>query len=110
MAGLSSNLFKISEMYALYRSIGRCGRSDHSATPSSSIFDFIPANREPNLNPASAKMQGEILCSSSLDTQGFAFWTRMPNLELFADAGFPFMQLADLSETIVVLPSSLSAK
>ena len=29
----------------------------------------------------------------------------MPNLELFANAGFPFTQLADLAETTVVLPA-----
>jgi cellulose synthase (UDP-forming) len=33
----------------------------------------------------------------------------MPNLELFANAGFPFTQLADLSETTVVLPTVPSA-
>jgi cellulose synthase (UDP-forming) len=71
-------------------------------------FDFVPANREPTQNPASANLQGEILCSSSLDTQGLASWTRMPNLELFADAGFPFTQLADLSESTVVLPPAPS--
>jgi len=67
-------------------------------------FDFIPANHEPTQNPASANLQGEILCKSSMDTQGLASWTSMPNLELFADAGFPFTQFADLSETTVVLP------
>ena len=34
----------------------------------------------------------------------------MPDLELFADAGFPFTQLADLSGTVVVLPSVPSAE
>jgi cellulose synthase (UDP-forming) len=29
----------------------------------------------------------------------------MPNLELCANAGFPFTQLADLAETTVVLPA-----
>src|SRR5208337_1273685 len=32
----------------------------------------------------------------------------LPNLELFANAGFPFTRLADLSETTVVLPSAPS--
>ena len=31
-------------------------------------------------------------------------WAPMPNLELFANAGFPFTRVADLSETTVVLP------
>ncbi|WP_263351799.1 UDP-forming cellulose synthase catalytic subunit [Acidicapsa acidisoli] len=71
-------------------------------------FDFIPANHAPTQNPASANPQGEILCKSSLDTHGLASWTSMPNLELFADAGFPFTQMADLSETTVVLPETPS--
>jgi cellulose synthase (UDP-forming) len=67
-------------------------------------FDFVPANREQAQDSASANLFGEILNKSSLDIQGLASWTRMPNLELFADAGFPFTQLADLSTTTVVLP------
>ena len=30
----------------------------------------------------------------------------MPNLEIFANAGFPFTRFADLSETTVVLPAT----
>ena len=68
-------------------------------------FDFIPANRQVPQNPAAEALKGEILCNSSLDLQGLALWTPMPNLELFANAGFPFTQLADLSQTTVVLPT-----
>jgi cellulose synthase (UDP-forming) len=69
-------------------------------------FDFVPANREANQNPSSALLKGEILCRSSLDLHGLASWARMPNLELFANAGFPFTQLADLSQTVVILPQT----
>ena len=67
-------------------------------------FDFIPLKqlRAPDLH-------GEILCNSSLDLQELARWTAMPNLELFANAGFPFTQMADLSETTVILPNTPSA-
>ena len=68
-------------------------------------FDFVPANRD---SAASPVLSGEILCSSSLDLHGMALWARMPNLSLFADAGFPFTQFADLSQTVVVLPSAPS--
>jgi cellulose synthase (UDP-forming) len=68
-------------------------------------FDFIPANRPAVQNSPAATLRGEILCNSSLDLQGLALWTRMPNLEIFANAGFPFTQMADLSETTVVLPA-----
>jgi cellulose synthase (UDP-forming) len=67
-------------------------------------YDFVAANREATENPASAVLHGEILCNSSLDLQGLALWTRMPNIELFANAGFPLTQLADLSQTTVILP------
>lgn len=70
-------------------------------------FDFVPANRDAATSPV---LSGEILCNSSLDMHGLALWTRMPNLELFADAGFPFTQLADLSRTVVVLPAVPSAE
>jgi len=49
-------------------------------------------------------MQGSILRDSYLDLRGYQHWTSMPNLELFANAGFPFTRFADLSETTVVLP------
>jgi cellulose synthase (UDP-forming) len=68
-------------------------------------FDFVPANRVAEGNPASALLKGQILCQSSIDLQGLALWARMPNLELFANAGFPFTQLADMSATTVVLPA-----
>ena len=70
-------------------------------------FDFVPANRD---STASSVLSGEILCGSSLDLHGIATWTRMPNLAIFADAGFPFTQYADLSQTVVVLPTAPSAQ
>jgi cellulose synthase (UDP-forming) len=71
-------------------------------------FDFIPINRDTAQNAGSAPLSGEILCSSTLDLQGLSLWTHMPNLEIFANAGFPFTQLADLAETTVVLPAAPS--
>jgi cellulose synthase (UDP-forming) len=47
---------------------------------------------------------GTIMPSSNLDLHEFHHWTAMPNLELFANAGFPFTRFADLSRTNVVLP------
>jgi cellulose synthase (UDP-forming) len=67
-------------------------------------FDFIPTNRQVAQNPVSTPLNGEIRCNSSLDLHSFSLWTNMPNLELFANAGFPFTSLADLAETTVVLP------
>jgi cellulose synthase (UDP-forming) len=72
-------------------------------------FDFVPVNRDTAQNQGAPPLSGEILCNSTLDLQGLSLWTRMPNLELFANAGFPFTRLADLSETTVVLPNDPSA-
>ncbi len=49
-------------------------------------------------------MQGAILRDSYLDLRGYPHYTPLPNLELFANAGFPFTRYADLGETTVVLP------
>jgi cellulose synthase (UDP-forming) len=51
-------------------------------------------------------MQGAILRDSFLDLRGYQHWTALPNLELFANAGFPFTRFADLSQTTAVLPSA----
>lgn len=40
---------------------------------------------------------------STIDFSGFAHYTAMPNLALFANAGYPFTRYADLSETAIVL-------
>jgi cellulose synthase (UDP-forming) len=68
-------------------------------------FDFVPANGNAVAETASSPLSGQVLCKSSLDLDGLALWTPMPNLELFANAGFPFTQLADMSQTTVVLPT-----
>jgi cellulose synthase operon protein B len=41
---------------------------------------------------------------STVDVSGFAHYTALPNLGLFANAGFPFTRYADLAETAFVLP------
>ena len=55
-------------------------------------------------NTTPINMQGAILRDSYLDLRDYPHWAPMPNLELFANAGFPFTRVADLSETTVVLP------
>jgi cellulose synthase (UDP-forming) len=51
-------------------------------------------------------MQGAILRESYLDLRSYPHYAPMPNLELFANAGFPFTRLADLGETTVILPAA----
>jgi cellulose synthase (UDP-forming) len=49
-------------------------------------------------------LKGSILKDSYLDIQGIPHSTTLPNLEIFANAGYPFTRRADLSDTAVVLP------
>ena len=51
-------------------------------------------------------MQGAILRDTYLDLRGYPHYAPLPNLESFANAGFPFTRVADLGETTVVLPAS----
>jgi cellulose synthase (UDP-forming) len=50
-------------------------------------------------------MQGAILKDTYLDLSSYPHYAPLPNLEIFANAGFPFTYHADLSETTVILPS-----
>ncbi len=47
--------------------------------------------------------RGAIDPDSTLDFSGFAHYTAMPNLALFANAGFPFSKYGDLSETALLI-------
>jgi len=49
-------------------------------------------------------MQGSILRDSYLDLRPYPHYAPLPNLEIFANAGFPFTRYADLSETTAILP------
>ena len=51
-------------------------------------------------------MQAAILRDTYLDLRGYPHYAPLPNLETFANAGFPFTRLADLAETTVVLPGA----
>ncbi len=53
-------------------------------------------------------MQGAVLRDTFLDLRGYPHYAPMPNLEIFANAGFPFTRLADLAGTTVVMPGSPS--
>jgi cellulose synthase (UDP-forming) len=55
---------------------------------------------------ASTDLKGAILKDSYLDIQGIPHWAVLPNLEIFANAGYPFTLRADLSDTFVVLPDA----
>ena len=49
-------------------------------------------------------VSGSIDPTSTIDVSGFPHYIAMPELAAFANSGFPFTRMADLSETAVVLP------
>jgi cellulose synthase (UDP-forming) len=49
-----------------------------------------------------------VLTTSELDLRGVPRYVRLPRLELFATAGFPFTRFADLAQTAFVLPKNAS--
>lgn len=54
-------------------------------------------------------MRSAIDPESTIDLTPFPHYTTLPNLALFANAGFPFSKYADLSQTAVVIPDQPSA-
>jgi cellulose synthase (UDP-forming) len=67
-------------------------------------FQYLKKNNCADSTPIN--MQGAILRNSYLDLRGYPHWAPMPNLEIFANAGFPFTRYPDLHNTTVVLPPS----
>lgn len=43
---------------------------------------------------------------SSINFSGYPHYIEMPNLHVFGSSGFPFSRMADLSETVVVMPEA----
>lgn len=69
-------------------------------------YIFLLAKKGPCVDTAPYNMQGAILKDSYLDISDIPHWTPMPNLEIFANAGYPFTRKADLADTTVVLPDT----
>jgi cellulose synthase (UDP-forming) len=69
-------------------------------------FLFHQAKKDECEDTAPDNLKGSILKDSYLDIQGIPHWATLPNLEIFANAGYPFTRRADLSDTAVVLPDT----
>jgi len=69
-------------------------------------FIFQIAKKGRCQDTAPMNLQGAILKQSYLDITGIPHWAQLPNLEIFANAGYPFTRRADLSDTAVVLPDT----
>ena len=59
---------------------------------------------------AAGDFRGSISKDSYLDLRDVPHWTKLPNLELFGNAGYPFTREADLGSTAVVLPDQPTAE
>ncbi len=46
--------------------------------------------------------------NSTIDFSGFSHYIEMPNMRAFANSGYPFTRMADLSDTVVVVPQKPS--
>ena len=66
------------------------------------FFDVIKEGECRNMPPDN--LQAAIDPESTVDFSSFPHYVAMPNLAYFANIGFPFTRLADLSETAVVMP------
>lgn len=71
-------------------------------------FIFLLAKKGKCQDTAPYNMQGSILKDSYLDLRDIPHWATLPNLEIFANAGYPFTRKADLTDTAVVLPDTAS--
>ncbi len=69
-------------------------------------FIFLFAKKGRCMDTAPYNLQGAILKDSYLDIRNIPHWAVLPNLELFANAGYPFTRKADLADTAVVLPDT----
>jgi cellulose synthase (UDP-forming) len=72
-------------------------------------FIFLLHKKGKCEDTAPYNLQGAILKDSYLDIQDIPHWAVLPNLELFANAGYPFTRKADLADTDVVMPDTSGA-
>ena len=72
--------------------------------PSNTLSIEIIANRSDAMVSDPAAVDLQILPATNLDLQNPTHLVRMPRLDLFAAAGYPFTSKVDGSETAIVLP------
>ena len=72
-------------------------------------FIFLLPKKGRCQDTAPYNLQGAVLKDSYLDITDIPHWAPMPNLEIFANAGYPFTRKADLADTSVVLPDTPAA-
>jgi hypothetical protein len=69
-------------------------------------FSLDPQRQGPCSHVPLEQARQAIDPDSTIDFSEFPHYTAMPNLALFANAGYPFTRYADLAETAIVLPDT----
>jgi cellulose synthase (UDP-forming) len=72
-------------------------------------FIFLMHKKGLCTDTAPYNMRGAVLKDSYLDIRDIPHLAVLPNLEIFANSGYPFTRRADLSDTEVVLPDTSGA-
>jgi len=72
------------------------------------LFPFTKKSGCQDITPTG--LSASIIKDSYLDLQGIPHWATLPNLEIFANAGYPFTRRADLTDTAIVLPDNPSTE
>ncbi|HEX4856359.1 MAG TPA: cellulose biosynthesis cyclic di-GMP-binding regulatory protein BcsB, partial [Limnobacter sp.] len=68
-------------------------------------FGFMPEGTRSACTQVPQVARGAIDPGSTIDFSKLPHYTRMPNLTAFANGGYPFSIMADLSDTAIVLPA-----
>ncbi|WP_322101575.1 cellulose biosynthesis cyclic di-GMP-binding regulatory protein BcsB [Paraburkholderia sp. J41] len=109
--------------FSLNRFLGRFGAVAYSAGVSRRIIHIPPLLLTPRAQlrlhyfydiPDTGECSGRLLRNvegtidpdSTIDLSSFPHYMALPDLAAFANSGFPFTRMADLSETAVVLPDN----
>jgi len=71
------------------------------------FFGFQIAKKGPCRDTMPDTLRGAVLPDSYLNLSGVPHFTRLPNLALLANGGYPFTRYADLSHTAVVIPKTV---
>lgn len=72
-------------------------------------FHYQMANNIGKCQEANRGFQGAVEPTSSIDISQTPHFVQMPNLSLFSKLGYPFTRLADLSETVVIVPDHIDS-
>lgn len=67
-------------------------------------FDFLLKEKKAGCNSEAVVQRVAVDGDSTIDFSGFEHYAEMPDLQSFAFSGLPFTKMADLSETIIIMP------